>query len=58
MIEELQEHDAVGLAELVASGETNPQELLELAIAQVERTNSDINAVVTEMYEEAARFIE
>jgi Asp-tRNA(Asn)/Glu-tRNA(Gln) amidotransferase A subunit family amidase len=58
MIREFQDHDAVGLAALVASGETTPQELLESAIAQVERTNEDINAVVTEMYDEAARFIE
>ena len=33
MIGEFRDHDAVGLAGLVASGETNPKELLEAAIA-------------------------
>ena len=58
MIGEFRDHDAVGLAGLVASGETNPEELLEAAIAEVERLNGGINAVVTKMYDEASRFID
>jgi amidase len=57
MTTQFQDHDAVGLAELVATGETTPQELLESAIEAVERTNGSVNAVVTKMYDEAARFI-
>ena len=39
-------YDAVGLAELVASGQVTPAELLEEAITRVERVNGEINAVV------------
>ncbi len=39
-------HDAVGLADLVARGEVSPSELLDAAIAEVERLNPALNAVV------------
>ena len=46
-------YDAVGLAELVASGQVTPAELLEEAIRRVERVNGEINAVVYPYYDEA-----
>ncbi|GAB4331689.1 MAG: amidase [Dehalococcoidia bacterium] len=39
-------HDALGLAALVAKGDVTPAELLDEAIARVERLNPKINAVV------------
>ena len=46
-------YDAVGLAELVASGQVTSAELLEEAITRVERVNGEINAVVYPYYDEA-----
>src|SRR4051794_3175293 len=46
-------YDAVGLAQLVRAREVSADELLEAAIAQVERVNPQINAVVTRLYEQA-----
>lgn len=40
------DHDALGLAALVASGEASPDELLDEALARVERLNPALNAVV------------
>ena len=48
---EYRERDAVGLAELVRSGETTPAELLEIAIARAEEVNEKINAIVVEHFE-------
>lgn len=47
------DYDAVGLAELVASGEATAAELLEEAIARAERVNERINAVVYPYYDMA-----
>ena len=47
--------DATGQAELVQCGEASPAELVEAAIARIERVNPRINAVVTPMYDEARR---
>jgi amidase len=46
-------HDAVGLADLVVRGEVSASELLDVAIAEVERLNPALNAVVHKHYEEA-----
>jgi amidase len=43
--------DAVGLADLVARGEVSPRELLDTAIAEVERLNPALNAVVHKHYD-------
>lgn len=51
------EHDATGLAELVARGEVSPDELLDLALAAMEQANPATNAVVHAFPEEARRFI-
>ncbi len=46
-----EDHDAVGLAALVASGETAPDELLEAAIERVEARNGAVNAVTNRLYD-------
>lgn len=51
----LEQHDAVGLAELVQRGEVTPRELLEAAIARLNQVNPRLNAVITPMQEEARR---
>lgn len=43
-------YDALGLAELVRWKEVTPAELLETAIARVERLNPQLNAVIEKMY--------
>jgi amidase len=43
--------DAVGQAELVAKGEISPSELVEGAIARIEKLNPTLNAVVTPLFE-------
>jgi amidase len=47
--------DATGQAELVRRGAASLAELVEAAIARVERLNPRINAVVTPMFDEARR---
>jgi Asp-tRNA(Asn)/Glu-tRNA(Gln) amidotransferase A subunit family amidase len=47
------QRDALGLAELVASGEVAPAELLETAIARAEAVNSTLNAIVLEHFDRA-----
>src|SRR5882672_4537378 len=49
--------DAVGQAERVRRGEVEPIELLDAAIARLERVNGELNAVVTPMFEEARRTV-
>ena len=51
--DEYAEHDGLGLAALVAKGEVSPAELVEAAIARVERHNGVLNAVVHKAYDEA-----
>jgi amidase len=48
-------HDGLGLAALVARGEVSPSELVEAAIACIERHNGTLNAVVYKAYDEARR---
>ncbi|MGE0596429.1 MAG: amidase [Hyphomonadaceae bacterium] len=47
------EHDGLGLAALVAKGEVSATEVLEAAIARIERHNGALNAVVYKAYDEA-----
>ncbi|WP_454857790.1 amidase [Rhizobium binxianense] len=56
-LSEYQNHDATGLAELVAKGEVTPGELLDTALTGVEAVNGKLNAVVATFEEEARRFI-
>ena len=46
-------HDAVGLAQLMRRGEVSPLEVVNAAIAGVERHNGQINAVVYRAFDEA-----
>jgi amidase len=50
---EYERHDAIGLAELVRSGEVGTGELLEAAVERIERRDLRVNAVVTTMFEMA-----
>ena len=43
--------DAMAQAELVRQKEVKPSELVEAAIARIERLNPALNAVITPMYE-------
>lgn len=49
--------DATALAGLVRNREVSPQELLDAAIARIERLNPRINAVVERLYDAARRDI-
>ncbi|MBV8472722.1 MAG: amidase, partial [Hyphomicrobiales bacterium] len=49
------DYDGLGLAELVRKGETTPAELLEEAIARVDRDNPRLNAVVWKLYDSARK---
>jgi amidase len=53
--EETENMDAVAQAELVKRGELKPVELVEAAFERIRIWNPRINAVVTEMFEEALR---
>jgi amidase len=52
---EYSRHDGMGLAALVARGEVSPVELVDAAIACIERHNGALNAVVFQAYDEARR---
>ena len=44
--------DALGLAELVRQKRVSPTELVEEAIARIDRVNPKLNAIVTRMYDQ------
>ena len=46
-------YDGLGLAELVAKGEVTASELVEEAIARIEKHNPTLNAVIYKIYDEA-----
>jgi amidase len=47
------EYDAIGQAELVRTGQATPLELIDAAIARIERLNPVLNAVVASFFDEA-----
>ena len=49
--------DATAQAALIRHGETTPEELVELALARIERLNPAINAVITPLPEDARRLV-
>jgi amidase len=49
----LPELDGLAQAELVASGEVEPAELVDAAIARIERLNPQLNAVIHPLFEKA-----
>lgn len=55
ILSEYCERDGLGLAELVGAGEVTPAELMEVALAGIERLDPQLNAVVTVLREQAAR---
>lgn len=52
-MDDYSEHDGVSLAALVAKGEVTPLELVDAAIARIERHNGTLNAVVYTAFDEA-----
>lgn len=48
-------YDAVGLADLIRRKQVSASEVLEAAIARIERINPKINAIVRPMYDEARK---
>src|SRR5690606_33821890 len=48
-----EDHDGLGLAQLVKQGECSAQELFDAALARIERHNPALNAVVTPLFEAA-----
>ena len=52
-IGELSTMDATAQAELVRRKELTPLELVDAAIARIERVNPTLNAVITPLYEDA-----
>jgi amidase len=53
MADVLGDLDATGVAELVRTKQASPLELVDAAIARIERVNPQINAVVTPLFESA-----
>jgi amidase len=47
------DYDGLGLAELIRTGQVSVAEVLEAAIARIERLNPTLNAVVTKVYDAA-----
>jgi len=52
-IQDYEQYDAIGLAELVRRGDAKPEELLESAIERLEAVNPKLNAVVIPMFDSA-----
>jgi amidase len=55
---EYEQHDAVGLAAAVRDAQVTPHELVDAAIARIERHNPIVNAVVTTAFDRARRAID
>ena len=53
ILDDYSEYDGLGLAELVASKAVQPIELVDAAIARIERHNPALNAVVWTMFDRA-----
>lgn len=50
---EYEQHDGLGLKALIDNREVSAAEVLEAAISRAEKSNPDINAIVTPLFEEA-----
>lgn len=53
--DEYADHDATGLAALVATKEVSPAELIDIAIAAAERANADLNFIAQPLFDRARR---
>ncbi len=47
------DYDGFGLAQLIKNREVSPMEVVEAAIAEIEKKNFELNAVIHKMYEQA-----
>ena len=56
-MDEYESYDAIGLSELVQSGDATPTALLDAAVERLEKQNPHLNAVVIPMLEHARRAI-
>ena len=54
---EYDSYDGLGLADLVSRKEVKAEELLETAISRIDKVNPRLNAIVTEMYDEARQSV-
>ena len=52
---EYEQHDALGLAQLIRRGEVSAPEVVEAAISRIERRNPPLNAVITTTFERARK---
>src|SRR5262245_26766999 len=52
-MEDVMRLDAMAQADLVRRGEVTPRELVEAAIARIEKTNPSLNAVILPAFERA-----
>ncbi|MEV7239147.1 amidase [Streptomyces sp. NPDC051020] len=52
-MKDFDEYDATGLAQLVASGQVSPRELVEAAISRIEERNPRINALSSRHFDKA-----
>lgn len=55
-MDDYSEYDGLGLADLVAKKQVTPSELVEAAIARIEKHNPALNAVVYKGYEDARKW--
>src|SRR5499427_4576633 len=55
--DEYRKHDAVSLAELIATREVSAKEVVEAAITRAEQVNPAINAIVHKQYEQARKAV-
>lgn len=55
-MDDYSEYDGLGLADLVARKQVTPSELVEAAIARIERHNPTLNAVVYKGYDDARKW--
>lgn len=53
MFQEYENHDGLGLAELVRDGEVQAKDLVDCAVKRIEARNPRLNAVVHKMYDQA-----
>ena len=54
-MDELVGYDAIGLSELIRSGEITPTELLEITIQRIEKVNPKLNAIIHKLYDQARK---
>ena len=55
--DEYRKHDAVSLAQLIATREVSAKEVVEAAITRAEQVNPAINAIVHKQYEQARKAV-